>query len=264
MNPLRISFIGAGRVAGALCRRLYNKGCKIENIVSRSPGYGPDLAAECNASWFVKKDFGADSDLIIVSVQDKYLIEVLGNIRCSNPAIVAHTAGSYGLEVFPSTIEHKAVLYPLQTFSHGRETDFLNLPFFIEGSDEDSIRMMEQIVNITGGNPIRSNADERRKLHLAAVFACNFTNHMLTLSKKMANEAGVDFSLLEHLIRETVNKALEIGPENSQTGPAVRNDQVTIDRHLDLLGSNDAARELYLLITQSITKQYYTNSDDKL
>ncbi len=262
MDPLRISFIGAGRVAGALCRNLFNKGCKIDSIITRTITRGPDLAAICDAHWYSDLSREIKSDIIIVSVQDSHLQEVLNTLKCDDNTVVAHTAGSFGMEVFPPDLKHKGVLYPLQTFTEGRNIDFSSLPLLIEASDKHAATLIERTASLTGGSVSFSDAVTRRKLHVAAVFACNFTNHMFTISKKLAEEAGTDFDILKPLILETVSKAVENDPENSQTGPAVRGDVLTMEKHMELLRKYPGIEEIYSIISGSISKHHNSISDD--
>lgn len=256
MKGYRISFIGAGKVAGALCRHLYLCGCNISKVVSTTEKNGRALAGSCNASWSQKYDFSDSEDLIIVAVPDDELKKVLVQIKCPDDTVVAHTAGSSGLDVFPSFIKHTGVFYPLQTFSENRKISFTDLPFFLEASDLYSSGILKEIAESTGGKVHFVDTDHRRLLHVAAVFVCNFTNHMLTSGKQITEKAGFSFGVLEPLINETLMKALENGPENSQTGPASRSDKGTIKRHIDLLSYSPELQSIYKEVTKSIINFY--------
>jgi predicted short-subunit dehydrogenase-like oxidoreductase (DUF2520 family) len=174
--------------------------------------------------------------------------------------LVVHTAGSYGMEVFPENLKRKGVLYPLQTFSLNREVNFEGLPFFIEASDKVSLEHLKSIAESIGGKVHYANAESRRMLHLAAIFACNFTNHMITESRDIAEKAGFSLEILKPLINETISKALEVGPDKSQTGPAFRNDRNTIGTHMELLSFSPELQEVYNIITNSII-HYYKNTN---
>lgn len=264
MPGFNISFAGAGKVASALCRKAYKSGHGIVQIVSPGEKTGRLLAASCGAKWSDRLDFGNDTDLVIVAVPDSRLEEVLSAVSCPVKAVVAHTAGSFGLEVFPSGIEHKGIFYPLQTFTLNREPDFRKINFFIETSDNYSTALLSQFAESLGSNVRPSTTGQRTILHIAAVFACNFTNHMLTAAKEVVSKSEMPFEVLEPLIRETLNKAMEMGPENSQTGPAVRNDLVTVRKHLDKLSFSPELQQLYRLITDSIINYYNKGGNDKL
>ena len=256
MKEYRISFIGAGKVSGALCRQMHMSGCKIQRIVTRSGKSGPALALLCNASWSSKYDFSDSEDLIIVAVPDDKLSEILTRIKCPVNTVVAHTAGSLGLDVFPASLKHTGVFYPLQTFSENRNISFRDLPLFLEASDAYSSGILKDVAESIGSKVHFIVTEQRRLLHVAAVFACNFTNHMLTAGKQITEKAGFSFKVLEPLINETVVKALEAGPEHSQTGPAYRSDKGTIKRHIDLLSFSPELQGIYKEVTKSIMKFY--------
>ena len=136
MKQFGISVIGAGRVAGALCRQMNRRGLSVVTIVSQSGSSAVELATALNSTASAGLFFDESSDLIIVAVPDDSIRDVLAGIRCSEKTIVAHTAGTVGLDIFPPSLKHTGVFYPLQTFSAGRDIDFDNLPFLIEASDE--------------------------------------------------------------------------------------------------------------------------------
>jgi predicted short-subunit dehydrogenase-like oxidoreductase (DUF2520 family) len=256
MIQQNISFAGAGRVAGALCRELYFAGFNIELITSESEKNGLSLADSCKAKWSPDLIFPHGTDIIIVAVPDHRLKSVLNKIRCSPDTLVAHTAGSIGLDVFPGNIKRKGIFYPLQTFSKDRKVVFKDLPLFLETSDPQSSAMLKSLAESIGCKVHFIDTEHRRMLHLAAVFVCNFTNHMLTGGKEVALKAGFPFEVFLPLLKETISKAMDIGPENSQTGPAVRNDQNTIEKHLELLSFSPELQRIYIEITRSIIKYY--------
>lgn len=256
MDEIGISFAGAGRVAGALCKKLFLSGFKIDLIVSESESGARKLSELCQASWSSELVYPESTNLIIVAVPDQKLKGVLSKIRCKSNTIIVHTAGSIGMDVFPEKLKFKGVFYPLQTFSKERQPDFSTLPFFIETSDLKISAILKNIAESIGGKVYFVDTEHRRLLHLSAVFACNFTNHMLTIGKEIAFKAGFSFDVLEPLIKETISKAMEIGPETVQTGPAVRGDQNTIEKHLDLLSFSPEMQVIYRDVTGSIIKHY--------
>jgi predicted short-subunit dehydrogenase-like oxidoreductase (DUF2520 family) len=262
MYQNNISFAGAGRVAEALCKELFHAGYKIDIVVTESEVSGQTLADSCNATWSPDLLFPAASKVIIVAVSDHKLKSVLESISCSTEAVVAHTAGSIGLDVFPQHIGHKGIFYPLQTFSKGRKINFIDLPFLLECSDDISADILKTLAESIGGEVHFVDDEQRRMLHLSAVFACNFTNHMLTLSKNVALQAGFPFDILASLINETFSKAIDSGPENSQTGPAMRNDQNTIEKHLELLSFSPEMQKIYNDMTLSIIEYYRSTTHD--
>jgi predicted short-subunit dehydrogenase-like oxidoreductase (DUF2520 family) len=263
MTEFNVSFAGAGRVAGALCRAMFQSGINILQIVSQSELRGQKLAGSCNARWSSVLSFDKSNDIIIVSVPDHNLKEVLSKIKCAERTIVAHTAGSYGLDIFPGIIKRHGVFYPLQTFSIERHIDFRNLPFLLEASEPEAYEILKNLARKVGSNVYSVDAEHRKMLHLSAVFVCNFTNYMLTAGKEVAARAGMSFEILVPLIRETISKALENGPERSQTGPAIRNDSNTIEKHLELLSFSPELQKIYREMTKSIMGFYNIGNNGK-
>jgi predicted short-subunit dehydrogenase-like oxidoreductase (DUF2520 family) len=251
-----ISFAGAGRVASALCRELFRIGIRIDLVVSETESGGRPLAESCNAEWSSRLHFPYSSKVIIVAVPDHRLKDVLNRIQCGSDTLVAHTAGSFGLDAFPGHIINKGVFYPLQTFSKNRKVSFAGLPFLLESSGDQYSEILRQLAEAVSGKVYFTDHEKRRMIHLAAVFACNFTNHLLTEGKVISEKAGVPFDIFHPLIRETVSKAIESGPENSQTGPAVRNDRNTIEKHMELLSFSPELQKIYRGLTESIINYY--------
>jgi predicted short-subunit dehydrogenase-like oxidoreductase (DUF2520 family) len=251
-----ISFAGAGRVSSALAEKIHNSGYKIGLIVSTTGQKGIALASSLEAEWSSEPVFPSSTELIIVAVPDHRLEGVLAELRCGEKTLVAHTAGSLGLDVFPERISRKGVFYPLQTFTLGRQVDFAELPFLLEASDEDSLSALRELASGIGGKPYFTDSMQRRFIHLAAVFICNFTNHMLTDGKQLANMAGVPLNIFYPLLNETISKAMDIGPDNAQTGPALRNDRNIIEKHLELLSFSPDLQNTYRIITESIIDHY--------
>jgi predicted short-subunit dehydrogenase-like oxidoreductase (DUF2520 family) len=225
-------------------------------IVSETEASGKSLASSCNAVWSDDLRFPDSTNIIIVAVPDHRLINVLERLRCNKETLVVHTAGSFGLDIFPQHIQRKGIFYPLQTFSKNRKVNFSELPFLLETSDKGSDEILRTICETIHGKVYFVNTQQRRMIHLAAVFVCNFTNHMLTSGKEVALKAGFAFEILAPLINETIAKALDSGPENSQTGPAVRHDNNTIEKHLELLSFSPELQVIYRNMTQSIIEYY--------
>jgi len=261
MYQYHISFIGAGRVASALCRAMSDAGYTIDLIVSETDSNCKSLAEKYNASSSSNADFPDSTDLIIVAVPDHSLKDVLSGIKCNRNTTVVHTAGSFGTEVFPEGILNHGVFYPLQTFSEGREIMFSNIPILIESPSEKNLEILKNIAGSLSSRVYEVDHERRRILHVAAVIVNNFTNHLLVLGENVAGEAGFSFDILAPLVIETYMKAIENGPQNSQTGPAVRNDKNTIEKHLELLSFSPEIRRIYSEMTRSITDYYKMNSN---
>lgn len=254
-----ISFAGAGRVADALCKELFHAGFRIDMVISETEPNGKLLADSCKAIWSSELLFPDSTRVIIVAVPDHSLKSVLDKLKCRPDTLVAHTAGSLGLDIFPEQIKQKGIFYPLQTFSKNRKVSFIDLPFLLESSDDESSEILKNLAESIGGIVHFVDTEQRRMLHLAAVFANNFTNHLLTEGKLVALKAGYPFEILVPLIKETISKAMEIGPENSQTGPAIRHDHNTIEKHLELLSFSTELQRIYNEMTRAII-EYYNKS----
>lgn len=166
--------------------------------------------------------------------------------------IIAHTAGSVTLSVFEGVAQRCGVIYPLQTLSRTRETDFSRVPLFIEGSDDATQALLEEIARTLSCNVTPLNSAGRRNLHLAAVFACNFPNALFGIAERLLSEAGVNFRLLAPLVRETADKFLTMGAQASQTGPAARGDKGVMARHEEMLAGSPSELEIYRTISRYI------------
>jgi predicted short-subunit dehydrogenase-like oxidoreductase (DUF2520 family) len=258
MHQYNISFAGAGRVAGVLCEELFHAGFTIDLIVSETEASCKSLSRLCKAAWSKVPRFPDSTNVIVVAVPDHKLKIVLEGIHCHKDTLVVHTAGSIGLDIFPSHIQQKGIFYPLQTFSKNRKVDFRGLPFLLEASDIGSAEILKFLAEAIHGKIYLVNTQQRRMLHLAAVFVSNFTNHMLTTGREVALRTGFPFEILAPLINETISKALDSGPENSQTGPAVRHDFNTIEKHMELLSYSPELQGIYREMTKSII-EYYKN-----
>lgn len=258
MYHQNISFAGAGKVASALCKEFYKSGYIVDLIVSESEKSSSSLAEKCNASWSVELVYPDSTDIIIVSVPDQRIKSVLNTLKCRPDTIVVHTGGSTGLDIFPEHMKRTGIFYPLQTFTRERDVIFKNLPFLLESADNKVLQTLKNLAESLGGEVHYVDSEHRRMIHLAAVFICNFTNFMLTQGEEVAIKAGYSLDLFKPLLAETIAKAMEVGPKNSQTGPASRNDINTIEKHLDLLSFSPELKKLYNEVTNSIIS-YYKN-----
>lgn len=256
MKRYNISFAGAGRVGSAVCTALYSAGHKILKVVSETSSRGIPLAESCKAEWSHELIFPDDTEIIIVAVPDHRLITVLQSLKCSDQTLVVHTAGSFGQEVFPGRMVNTGVFYPLQTFTSGRNIEFAGLPFLTEANNKNNLKILDDLAISLGSGVYHAGSEERTKLHLAAVIACNFSNYLLSESKIITEKAGFSFDILKPLIEETISKAFALSPENSQTGPAVRNDFNTMEKHLGLLSYSPQLQKIYSDISESIINFY--------
>jgi len=252
---IHTSFIGSGNLAWHLAPALDNVGYSVREVYSRNPKHAAALVGRLyEAHVNISLDFSAStSRIFIISVSDDALEEVAQKLILPDDAIVVHTSGSQPLSILDDAgSQNMGVFYPLQTFSKTKKVDFKTTPIFIESENADVEKVLTKMAKAISGKVKRINSEERKALHVAAVFASNFTNHMLTLAQKVADENDLDFDLLKPLIAETLNKSLEIGPEKAQTGPAVRGDVEILERHMEFLKENPELAEIYKVISQHI------------
>lgn len=249
----RIVFVGAGNMATQLALALSNKGSRILQVYSRTIDSARQLAGRVgNNTLYTNRiaDIVTDADLYIFSLSDNALPDVIEQMQ-PNDALWVHTAGSMPMDVFAAKCARYGVLYPMQTVNKDRVIDWSDVPVFVEASNENDTQYLVQLSQRLSKNVSRSSSQQRQSLHLAAVFACNFTNHMYAIAEKLLQEQGLEFDVMKYLIRETEHKAESISPIDGQTGPAVRNDVNVMNKHLALLG-NTPEGELYRLISKNI------------
>lgn len=238
-----VAIIGRGNVGTHLSRSLSSK--VYVTVVN------PHTLAELTGT----------EDIILISVSDAALPEVAGNLashihaKC-NP-IVAHTSGTTPMDVLSGLDVPYGVFYPMQTFSKDVDLNYADIPMFIEGSDAEVSDVLMDLAGLFSDHVHYADSEKRRKLHIGSVFACNFANHLWTLSEKWLKENGLDFSMMHALIRETTRKALSNSPASVQTGPARRHDAPTIKSHLKMLEGNPQLHDIYIMLTDSIENSYH-------
>lgn len=257
---LPVSMIGAGNVAWHLAPALENAGYPVKEVYARDPDAASALIKRLYAARPVKDlDFSeSPSRVFIMAVSDNAIEPISQEIILPDEALLIHTSGavSMGSLSFAAT-EHFGVFYPLQTFTRARNVDIESVPFCIEASTAAAREALLAMAGSLSRNVIEMDTENRKYLHLAAVFANNFTNHMMKISADILSAHAFPPDLLYPLLSETVNKLISIGPEDAQTGPARRRDYRTLDRHLKLLGENEELQKLYRLISQHIADTYH-------
>jgi predicted short-subunit dehydrogenase-like oxidoreductase (DUF2520 family) len=258
-NGVNVSFIGSGNLAWHLAPALDNTNFSVKQVYSQTRKHAAALAeklyqAEVKASL----DFsGSPSRVFILAISDDAIQEIAQELVLPEDAILVHTSGSQPLSVLGyAATPNIGVLYPLQTFSKAQKVDFKDIPFFIETENDETEKVLMAMAKAISKKVYKISSPDRRALHVGAVFASNFTNHMLTLASEILTEHGLDFELLKPLIVETINKSLSIGPENSQTGPAKRGDVEILDKHYAFLQKDKALAEIYQIISQHILDKY--------
>ncbi len=250
----KIVLIGAGNLATQLGLQLFKKGFCISQVYSRTEYPAKTLATKINAGYTVSlSEIDPEADLYICALKDDALpgiVDLLSHVK----GIVVHTAGSVEMSIFEGKMLHYGVFYPLQTFSKNRNVDFTHIPVFIEANNPDTAQCLKEAAFCLSEKVYEANSAQRKMLHLSAVFACNFVNHLYTLSGEIAKEAGFDFKILLPLIDETAQKVHHLKPLEAQTGPAVRYDKTVMEKHLSLLSSRPEYQQIYRLLSDSIHK----------
>lgn len=263
-KPRRIAIIGAGNVAWHLAPALENAGHVVTAVYARTLVKAEALAqALYNAKATDSLDFeDADIDTAIICIADDALGEVVDFLLLPEKAVVAHTSGSGSLEVLSRFGDNAGVFYPMQTFSRDSSLDMVTVPICLEASSDLAEKVLYSMANSISKEIYYLSSSDRRTAHLAAVFACNFTNHLLACSKKVMDDHDLNFELLHPLIAETVNKALAHGdPAKVQTGPAARGDRALIHRQQAALAYDERLQKLYTTLTSGILHTQGTNDD---
>ena len=251
---MKIVFIGAGNLATRLSLAMQRVGMQIGQVHSHTEASARELATRLGCPW--TNDFSAlqeDGDLYVFSLKDTVLSDVISKVKPNNGMWV-HTAGSMPMSVFEGYAQRFGVLYPLQTFSKGRNVNFDVIPIFLEANTDKNADYLKNIASALSENVRFMSSEKRRSLHLAAVFACNFTNHIYTLSYKLLENESIPADVLLPLIDETVSKIHSMPPAAAQTGPAIRYDENVINKHLAMLDDPDM-QAIYRLLSQSIHKE---------
>jgi predicted short-subunit dehydrogenase-like oxidoreductase (DUF2520 family) len=254
-----VSFIGSGNLAWHLAPTLDNAGYTVREVFSRNQKHAQALVGRLyQADVKTSTDFSTSkSTLFILAVSDDAIQELASEIILPKDAILLHTSGSQPLSVLGyATAQNTGVFYPLQTFSKAKKVDFSTIPIFIESENGETGKILVKMAKAISKQVKQISSDDRKALHIAAVFASNFTNHMLTLSKQILEANQLNFEMVKPLIVETINKSLSIGPDNAQTGPAKRGDMEILDRHMEFLQQDETLAEIYRLISQHIINKY--------
>lgn len=251
--------IGTGNVAWHLGSVLENAGHLLVHVYDRKLGHAKKFASNYfNASYGDSKDLrDVDATVFIMAVADHAIAPLSQELRLPEDALLCHTSGSMPLSTlgYADTMK-RGVFYPLQTLSKGVSVDFTLLPICIEAEDQSTLQLLKQLAQSISKEVVEMTGEQRKGLHLAAVFACNFTNHMLTISKNLLAEKNMSFEWLQPLITETIDKSLRLGPNHSQTGPAVRGDLKTLDLQLKALEKEPDLARIYQYISQHIIDTY--------
>ncbi len=222
---MRVVFVGAGNLATRLSLEMRKSGMSIGQVYSHTSEHAKILADELGCGWTViPEEIVEDADLYVFSLKDAVLQDVIARVKPNN-GLWVHTAGSMPISVFEGFTARYGVVYPLQTFSKSREVDFKKIPFFLEANSSEDEKVLGEVARALSCDVRFLSSEKRKNLHLAAVFACNFTNHMYALAEKILEEQQIPGEVLLPLIDETAAKVHVMSPARAQTGPAIRYDE---------------------------------------
>lgn len=247
---MRLVLLGSGNVATHLARGLRSC-CDIVQIYSRTLSHAERLAREvgCRLATDDLKMLVRDADVYVVSVIDDALADVLSQVP-DNGALWLHTSGTMPLTALSVCRTRCGVLYPMQSFSRTIDVDWKQVHAFVEGNTPESMEQAAELARMLTPYVTPCDSHQRAVLHVAAVFSCNFANHLWAVADELLQENGLSFDAMMPLIENTVAKLRQLSPRESQTGPAVRGDQEVMNKHLEMLQGKP--REIYGLLSSSI------------
>ncbi|MGK7389564.1 MAG: Rossmann-like and DUF2520 domain-containing protein [Candidatus Cyclobacteriaceae bacterium M2_1C_046] len=249
-----VAFIGAGNVSWHLAPALDNIGYAVSEVISRSEKSASALLKRLyQAHYYDSYDLsGLKADIIFLCIPDDAIEEIADLLVVPEDKILLHTSGAKSIDCLSNRFHKSGVFYPLQTFSKSKKVNFKDIPILVEGSDKIIEQQLLSMAKKLSKNVELVSSEKRKHVHLSAVFACNFSNHMMSISEDILNTHNLNIELLYPLISETINKALALGPKPAQTGPAKRHDLKTLDQHMKMLEADPELAEIYRLISQNI------------
>jgi predicted short-subunit dehydrogenase-like oxidoreductase (DUF2520 family) len=257
LEPKNVVLIGAGHVAFHLGKALKRSGNKLLLLINRDEKRGERLGFELGCQFTT--DFKAipdETDIVIIAVKDDAIAEVAGRIFCPGK-VVAHTSGSVPMSALGDASDRLGVFYPLQTMHRNFEVNMKEVPFCIEGNSNWNEGLLLELARSISDNVHVLSSEQRKMTHIAAVFACNFTNHFYALAEEILVKNGMDLDILKPLIKKTAANILTDHPKALQTGPAKRNDTKVMQEHLDLLDTlSPELKKLYEDVSESIIRMH--------
>lgn len=248
---MKIVILGSGNVAYHLAKAFKEKNIPISQIFGRNENDLKEISKLFEIPYSVS-DL-ADADFYLIAVNDDSIPEISKKIIKEN-CIVAHTSGSLPKEILEGNYRN-ASFYPLQTFSKSKNLNYSEIPFFIEAENENDLKVLENLALKVSENVMKSDYEKRKYIHLTAVFACNFVNHLFARAKEISDSQEIPFQYFLPLIKETTSKIDIMDPKQAQTGPAVRNDEKILQLHEDLIKEEEHLK-IYKIMNESIKKMY--------
>ena len=252
---LKIAILGAGNLAWNLAPALEDAGHEITEVYARDIQKAMEITERIySAEAKDDLDFSeSKAKLFILAIKDDALSDVADQLILPEGSILVHTSGAMPIEVISqSSASYVGVFYPLQSFTKGKKLDFEDVPFLLESEDEGTVQLLKKVAKSLSPLVYIIRAKDRQAVHVAAVFASNFTNHMLRIAEEILHRKGLDREMLKPLIIESISKSLQLGAKKAQTGPAIREDYETLEAHHQFLAYNEQLAEIYRLISQDI------------
>ena len=246
-----ILLIGSGNIATHLALSIDKEKYHIVQVFGRSKDNTQSLAKKINSDWTIDHKKIKKADITIIAINDDSIKNILTYLP--NNATV-HTSGSTSIDVFKGHFEDYGVLYPLQTFNKDVDVNLKKVPFFIEANNQKFERDLNELSNSFSKKTQLLDSYKRKQLHIAAVFACNFSNHMLVIAKNLVEKENINYSLLLPLIKQTLSKIGNLNPNDTQTGPAIRNDKLIVNEHINSI-KEENLKKIYSFISQNIINQ---------
>lgn len=254
----KISLIGAGNMAWQLARVCKQQKWPVAEVYSRNLDNADalskyfELGEATNQLDFTK----STAHVFLLCIADQAMEDVLTQLRLPTEGLLVHTSGSQPMSLLAKYHSRVGVFYPFQTVTKGKVVNFKSVPFCLESSESSDLDLLKEMASALSDRVYEIDSASRKKLHLAAVFACNFVNHLLALSQDVLQASNMELGMLAHLVHETIDKAFTMNPDDAQTGPAVRGDQNIINQHQEMLGSDSNAAKLYKVLSESIMERY--------
>jgi predicted short-subunit dehydrogenase-like oxidoreductase (DUF2520 family) len=249
---IKLAIIGAGNLGTRVSLEFHNQGIEIIQVFSQTVTSALTLGKLIGCNYVTRpEEITPEADIYLVSVSDQAFNDLLQEINFNNK-LVAHTAGSLSIEELRQYTDNFGVFYPLQTFSKFRDVDFSQVPICIEGNTPENEQILVELASTISKDVRIISSEQRKQIHLAAVFVCNFVNHMYSIGAEIVQKNDLPFDILMPLISETASKIKNMSPLLAQTGPAVRKDKNIINEHLNMLNHDPKLQKLYSALSESI------------
>lgn len=248
----KIVVVGSGNIAYHVVRAFRQQGRLVIQLHARKSDRSRQISDQFRVPVITAADkLSKDADLYLLAVKDEAIREVALSLGLRNQLLV-HTSGATPLDALSHASSRLGVFYPLQSLTFGKEKDLYGIPICIEASQAGDLDLLKELADAVSGNVWAIDSEKRKHLHLAAVFAANFTHRMYAIASQLLEDQGIPFEILAPLINETTTKAVYRDPRKDQTGPAVRGDMKIIRQHMEMLKDKPAYREIYRLVSESI------------